>query len=129
MSPSKTLELVRTFLTDPSFETDDNHVTAVAHAAVQDVMWLEDARVEIRDIKCSFYCVDEDPIAKYPLAIVKLPPGFVQRFEAAWRRLMKEDTFQICFHKSSEGDEETKLVAEWYVEDVLWFDTQLLTLR
>lgn len=88
-------------------------------------MWLEDAIKTIRQIKSPVYFVCEDANARYPLAIVKLPPKFRERLARAWRRLTKEETFRLHLYKAwddklPEGD--------WYVVGASVHSSSILTL-
>ncbi|KAH8902443.1 hypothetical protein BR93DRAFT_887046, partial [Coniochaeta sp. PMI_546] len=98
------------------FENDTTHVTAVTHACVQDIMWLEEAIKTIRQIKVPVYFVCADGASpaevKFAFAVVKLPAKFRERFDAAWRRLTKEETFRL--HLYGAWDDESP-EGDWYV--------------
>jgi hypothetical protein len=79
-------------------------------------MWLEEAITSIRDMRFPAYFVCPDTVspaeAKHLFAVVRLDDKFRERFDAAWRRLTKDDTFRLHLYavwddKDPQGD--------WYV--------------
>ncbi|RSL50912.1 hypothetical protein CEP54_011672 [Fusarium duplospermum] len=91
-----------------SHPSDLSHVTAVVQAAVQDVMWLDDAVEEILTFKFPAYFVNsgaraaEDTDRFY--VVVALTTQFREEYDSPWRRLTKGETLQIRLFNSFEDD-------------------------
>lgn len=86
----------------PSWTLDDDNasITVMAHSVAQDIVWLDVAADEIRELNFPGYFVptikDEAPsAAKRYFAVVSLTPEFRASFDAAWRRLTKSETLTL----------------------------------
>lgn len=89
----------------------------MTQANVQDIMWLDDAAAEIRQVKFLAYFVSLESVApadaKQFYVVMPLSSEFRERYNAAWRRLTKVESFRLhLFHVASDelpgGD--------WYVK-------------
>ena len=76
-------------------------------------MWLDNAAKEIRQIKfpANFVPTETGPTAEVTrfYVVMPLPQEFRERYDAAWRRLTKVDSFRLNLHKSPEDEQP----AEW----------------
>ncbi len=82
----------------------------------QDVMWLDTAAEEIRQIRFPAYFVAQDPNVADPsefFVITASTEMFRERFGGAWRRLTKCDTLKIHLFQDASDKDDT--VAKWYV--------------
>ena len=84
---------------------------------IQDVLWLADAADEIRDIRFQSYFI---PIGGEDLencrqfhTVVLTTQEFRDRFEAAWRRLTKDEWLKVHLYKSHDKLEDTEPAAKW----------------
>ncbi|KAG8167592.1 hypothetical protein KVR01_003281 [Diaporthe batatas] len=104
----------RAFQPAYSFDDDNSHVAVVTQAVVQDVVWLDDAANEIADIKFPAYFVNSGPLADEDTqsfyVVMPLTAEFRERFDSAWRRLTKVESFQLTLF-SDESDDKAK--AHW----------------
>ncbi|KAL6861020.1 hypothetical protein J3F83DRAFT_767824 [Trichoderma novae-zelandiae] len=93
-----------------SHDDDNHHMTAVNQSNVQDVMWLDDAAIEIAATKFPAYFVR--PESRAPTAdtdrfhvVVAMRDGFRKVYKAAWRRLSKTESFLLHLYDDPEGTE------------------------
>lgn len=88
----------------------------MTQAAVQDVVWLADAAWEIVKIGFPAYFVnsgqlaDEDTTRFY--VVIPLTAEFRERFDSAWRRLTKVESFELHLFQDASDD---KAEGYWYV--------------
>lgn len=78
----------------------------MTHVAVQDVIWLDDAANEIRDLEFPTYFVKHAASASGKTeklyAIMPLTAEFRERYESAWRRLTKAESFKLLLKDADE---------------------------
>ncbi|RSM06136.1 hypothetical protein CDV31_009233 [Fusarium ambrosium] len=91
-----------------SHPSDLSHITAVVQAAVQDVMWLDDAVHEILTFKFPAYFVSSGARAAEDTdrfhVVVALTTQFREEYDSPWRRLTKGETFKIRLFNSFEDE-------------------------
>ncbi|EEU36367.1 uncharacterized protein NECHADRAFT_52518, partial [Fusarium vanettenii 77-13-4] len=98
----------------PAFRHPDDlsHITSVVQAAVQDVLWIDDAVNEILAIRFPAYFVSPETSASEPRAVegikqfyivVALTPQFRTEYDSAWRRLIKAEGFRVRLFNSHES--------------------------
>ncbi|POS72432.1 2-dehydropantoate 2-reductase [Diaporthe helianthi] len=101
----------RAFQPAYSFDDDNSHVAVVTQAAVQDVVWLDDAASEIASIKFPAYFVNSGQLADADTmrfhVVIPLTAEFRERFDSAWRRLTKVESFELLLF-DDEGDDTAK---------------------
>lgn len=102
-----------------SFDDDNEHMAALTQSQVQDVMWVHKTALEIADIPLQGYFVParEGPVAECDsfYAIVPLSKAFLDKYEDAWRRLIKNPllTLEVWEKKDDEvGVEWTARIQE-----------------
>ncbi|KAJ4328076.1 hypothetical protein N0V84_001444 [Fusarium piperis] len=92
-----------------SHPSDLSHITSVVQAAVQDVMWIDDAVQEILELKFPAYFVSSETRAAEDIdrfhAVVALTTQFREEYDSPWRRLTKGETFKIRLFNSFEDKE------------------------
>ncbi|KAM0257022.1 hypothetical protein ACHAQJ_004617 [Trichoderma viride] len=97
------------FMAAYSYDDDNHHMTAVNQGNVQDVMWLDDAAIEIAATKLPAYFVrpasgDAADTDCFYL-VVAMPHGFREERDAAWRRLSKTKSFLLHLYDAIENEE------------------------
>ncbi|KAF4976629.1 hypothetical protein FDECE_18452, partial [Fusarium decemcellulare] len=93
------------FVMSWSYHDDNAHLAALTQSQVQDMMWLDTAAREIRELKFPTYSIEsqhEDTMRYF--AIMSPPTTFKTQYESALQRLVKDDSFQLLFFNSPEDD-------------------------
>lgn len=105
-----------------SFEDDNEHVAALVHSQVQDVMWLDTAVEEIAKIPFLGYFVPVGTDKRAYYAIIPLNKEFRQRFDAAWRRLSKSNTLELIIVNSTDAEIDVEKADKGEAKDMraLW---------
>ncbi|OTA94746.1 hypothetical protein M434DRAFT_382598 [Hypoxylon sp. CO27-5] len=97
-----------------TYSDDNSHLAVVTQANVQDVLWLANKADEIAEIRFPAYFVPINPdttgYAKMFYLVMPLFQGFRDRFDTAWRRLAKNDSFRVLLFNSREDREHA---ADW----------------
>ncbi|KAF7547026.1 hypothetical protein G7Z17_g7999 [Cylindrodendrum hubeiense] len=78
-----------------NFENDNDHIAAMVHSQVQEVMWLHKAAEEIGEITFRAYFVATSSEATDYYAILPLTQLFRDQFDAAWRRFTRDYSFRL----------------------------------
>ncbi|KAK5991591.1 hypothetical protein PT974_09876 [Cladobotryum mycophilum] len=93
---------------------DNHHMTVVNQANLQDIMWLDDACIEIEKKKFPAYFVRPTGAATANMerfyVVVATPLGFREQWGAAWRRLSQRSGFLLHFYNAVEDED---LAAKW----------------
>ncbi|KAM0324627.1 hypothetical protein ACHAQA_008016 [Verticillium albo-atrum] len=83
-----------------SFSDDNNHLAVMTQSVLQDVIWLDNAAIQIRATEVPVYFVPHD--SSIPPAdeikffvIVPLTKLFRDSYDAAWRRFAKNETVEL----------------------------------
>lgn len=92
------------------YEDDNAHLAVMTQAVVQDWLWIDEAAEQILASPFPAYLVpktSESPeVARDFFVIVAFAEGFLQKYEAAWRRLAKDDeTFKVVLYASADSKE------------------------
>lgn len=91
----------------------------MTQAAVQDVVWLDDAAEEILKVRFYAYFVNTgdlpDADTSHFYVVLPLTAKFRERYDSAWRRLTKVESFQLALFgneadEKPEGDWDCKIV-------------------
>lgn len=87
----------------------------MTQTAVQGVVWLADASLEIAQVKWSAYFVNtgdlDDADTKRFYVVMPLTAEFRERYDGAWRRLTKAESFRLALFDETDETPE----GEWYV--------------
>ncbi|KAM3512749.1 hypothetical protein MY11210_003623 [Beauveria gryllotalpidicola] len=95
----------------PNFvlDSDEQHNIVVNHAVVQDMLWIYEAALEIKQRKRPLYfalldetSVSVDDKAKF-YVIMSLTDDFMAVYGDAWRRLALSDKVEVSFYDSETG--------------------------
>ncbi|KPM45180.1 hypothetical protein AK830_g1349 [Neonectria ditissima] len=78
------------------FREDNEHLAALVHSQVQDVMWVHNAAQAIGDVmfRAYFVTIGDNEIDQY-FAIIPQTLLFREQFDSAWCRLIKDGTLQL----------------------------------
>ncbi|KAH0496386.1 hypothetical protein TgHK011_003749 [Trichoderma gracile] len=91
-------------------DDDNHHMTTVNQNNVQDVMWLDDAAIEIATMKFPAYFVRPDlgtPTADTNVffVVTAMQKRFTKEHEKAWGRLSKKEPLLLHLYDRSENSE------------------------
>ena len=85
---------------------DDNSlVAAITQSDIQDIFWIHQAAREIKKVRSPAYMVPRGNDNSRYYVVIALSKAFLDRFDAAWRRLTKDGQVKISFHDEHEGGE------------------------
>lgn len=89
-----------------TYDNDNAHLTVLTQSQAQDVIWVDDAAIEIRETKFPAYFVATETgnTARY-FVIIPLTVEFQLRHESAWRRLTNVESFKLNLHESVDDEE------------------------
>jgi len=77
------------------FKNDNDLQAVLTQIVVQDVMWLDDAAIKIRKTRVPAYFVPIPDKMQHRFLIMKTNAAYREKFAAAWRRLTKDESFQV----------------------------------
>ncbi|OAA39768.1 DNA helicase [Beauveria brongniartii RCEF 3172] len=95
----------------PNFvlDSDSQHNIVVNHAVVQDMLWIYEAALEIKEIRRPLYfalldetSVSVDDKGKF-YVLMTLTDDFMAVYGDAWRRLASSDKVELSFYNSETG--------------------------
>jgi hypothetical protein len=89
----------------PSYHDDNSYVTVVTQSDIQDIFWIHQAAREIKKVRSPAYMVPRGNDNSRYYVVIALSKAFLDRFDAAWRRLTKDGQVKISFHDEHEGGE------------------------
>lgn len=107
------------------FDNDNAHIACVAHSVAQDGLWLNKSAQAISKIRHSCYFVKREDgdveTRKWSYVIMPLPESFQSEYDAAWRRLVRDDALlKLCFFGSAADGEHLET---WYGRFIVDFDS------
>lgn len=93
-----------------SYDDDNSHIAAVTQSQVQDVFWLHEASVAIKEHLPPAYFVKKPSAfgqTRRYYAIIRLTFDFKGRYDAAWRRLVSGNSLKLSLlHDPTEDPED-----------------------
>lgn len=106
------------------FDDDNAHIACVAHSVVQDSLWLNKAAQAISKVRHSCYFVTKEDgnveTSKRFHVIMPLPESFQGEYDAAWRRLVRDDfPLKLRFFRSAADSEHLET---WYNRFLVGFN-------
>ncbi|KAK1753560.1 hypothetical protein QBC47DRAFT_462368 [Echria macrotheca] len=116
-------KMAKQYRVSTSFKNDNDLQAVLTQVAVQDVMWLDDAAIEIRKTRVPAYFVPaSDNSNSDCFLIMETNSVYREKFAAAWRHLTKEESCEVDLFDGPENSAASDKWACQIVNDPAGFD-------